>query len=206
MPRLSPTVRAARAAAQAAASSAAPASTAISRVAPTSLPGRETYTDDVKEPALSDIKLPDLGKGLPERGDTQVVTADSHIDKDYLDALAFMEEPVTIRIEPPQSDNAAMTVDCWVNGKGAEVKDVRTGKWLELNILPVGVVCTTKRKYVEVLARSKTMRVRTPDHGDGKNIDNNNLTRAHARSHVFSVIKDTDKGTAWLTDLLSQAF
>lgn len=200
MPRRSPTAEAAGQAAGAAPSEP------ISRVLPTSLPGREVHTADVREPELADIKLPELGRGLPDRGDTQVAIADTHIDREYLAALAFMEEPVTIRIEPTQEENAPMTVDCWVQGKGAEVLDARTGKWLELNFLPVGISCTTKRKYVEVLARSKTMRIRTPDHGDGKNIDNNSVTRAHARSHVFSVIKDSDKGTAWLTQILNEAF
>jgi hypothetical protein len=125
---------------------------------------------------------------------------------EYLAELAFMEEPVMIRIEPSQLDNAAMTVDCACNGKGAEILDARTGKWLELNVLPVGLVVTTKRKYVEILARAKTMRVQTPDHADGKNIDKNDLTRRHARTHVFSVIKDTDRGTAWLTAILSESF
>jgi hypothetical protein len=178
------------------------------RVLPTSLPGRETHTDDVREPALPDIKMPALGEGLPERGDEQVAIADARVvaNNEYLAELAFMEEPVMIRIEPSQLDNAAMTVDCACNGKGAEILDARTGKWLELNVLPVGLVVTTKRKYVEILARAKTMRVQTPDHADGKNIDKNDLTRRHARTHVFSVIKDTDRGTAWLTAILSESF
>lgn len=176
------------------------------RVLPTSLPGRELHTADVREPALSDIKMPELGRGLPERGDSQIAVPETHINNEYLAALAFNEEPVMIRIEPSGDENAAMTVDCAVNGKGAEILDLRNGKWLEMNILPVGLVVTTKRKYVEVLARSKQMRVRTPDHGDGKNIDNNNLTRTHSRGHVFSVVKDTDKGTAWLTGILNEAF
>jgi hypothetical protein len=58
-----------------------------------------------------------------------------------------------------------MTVDCWVNGKGAEVWDERTRKWMEFNFLPVGLPIITKRKYVEVLARSKSMKVNTPTTG-----------------------------------------
>jgi hypothetical protein len=189
------------------------------RVAPTKLPAHETSTADVREPDLPEVKMPPLGEALPERGDTQIALPDSHIDKDYLAELAFMEEPVTIRIEPANEENAAWTVDCWVQGKGAEVLKqdaqrvwMENGSlpgghpWLELNCLPVGVVCTTKRKYVEVLARSKTMRVKTPDHADGRNIDNNNVTRTHVRGHVFSVIKDSGKGSAWLTRLLNEAF
>jgi hypothetical protein len=167
---------------------------------------KELHTADIPEPGLSDIKLPELGRGLPERGDTQIAIPESRVDKDYLAALAFMEEPVTIRIEPSQEDNAPWTVDVWVQGKGAEIWDERTNKWMEFNFLPVGRVCTTKRKYIEVLARSKTMKVRTPDHGDGKNIDNNSVTRQHARTTVFSVIKDSAKGAEWLTAIINEAF
>jgi hypothetical protein len=180
---------------------------------------KELHTADIPEPELSDIKLPELGRGLPERGDTQIAIPESRVDKDYLAALSFMEQPVTIRIEPSQEDNAPMTVDCWVNGKGAEVLTHQAHRlwmesgslpagnpWLELNILPVNHVCTTKRKYVEVLARSKTMKVHTPDHGDGKNIDNNSVTRKSARTSVFSVIKDSPKGAEWLTAILNESF
>lgn len=176
------------------------------RVPPVNRPAREMHTDDVREPGLPDIQMPALGAGLPDHEDTQVLLPGAHMDREYLDALAFNEEPVMIRIEPGQDENAAMTVDCWVQGKGAEVFDTRTSRWLELNCLPVGIVVTTRRKYVEVLARSKTMKVRTPDHGDGKNIDNNNVTRSNSRSVLFSVIKDTDKGVAWLTRILNESF
>lgn len=180
---------------------------APTRVPPTSLPARELHTADVREPELSEVKMPPLGQGLPDRGDTQVAIPDAHISKDYLAQLAFMEEPVKIRIEPPAADNPQMTVDCYCNGKGAEILDERTGRWLEFNILPVGLVVTTKRKYVEILARSKTMKVSTPDHSDGRNIDNNNVTRAHARSHVFSIIEDKNpRGAQWFTALINEAF
>jgi hypothetical protein len=171
------------------------------RVLPTSLPGRETHTDDVREPALSDIKMPALGEGLPERGDEQVAIADARVvaNNEYLAELAFMEEPVMIRIEPSQEDNAAMTVDCACNGKGAEVLDARTGKWLELNVLPVGLVVTTKRKYVEILARSKTMRVQ---HARPRRWQEHRQQRPHAPARPHARVLG-DQGHrprhAWLT-------
>lgn len=173
------------------------------RVSPTSLPAKEQHTGDAPDVALKDKDL-SLDKEL-DRGDSQIAIPEQRIHKDYLAELAFMEEPVTIRIEPSGQDNAAMTVDCACNGKGAEILDAR-GKWLELNILPVGIVVTTKRKYVEILARSKQMRVNTPDHMDNKNVDNNTLTRRHNRAHLFSVLKDSDRGHTWLTAILQEAF
>jgi hypothetical protein len=182
------------------------AAQATTRVPPTRRPAREVSTDDVREPALDAIAMPELGKGLPDRGDTQVALPEGHISNDYLEALAFNEEPVRIRIEAGSDENPQMTVDCWCNGKGAEIFNPTTKRWLETNCLPVGLVIITKRKYVEILARSKSMRVRTPDHGDGKNIDNNTVTRHHSRAHVFSVIGDSERGVEWLTQILNEAF
>lgn len=187
------------------------------RVLPTSLPPREMHTADTPEPAL---KSKDLALDAElDHGDTQIALPETHIDKQYLAELAFMEEPVAVRIEPTQEENAAMTVDCYCQGKGAEVlrmdaqtRFIREGRqpaqkdWLELNFLPVGIVCVTKRKYVEILARSKQMRIRTPNHDDGRNVDNNTVTRNHSRSHVFSVIKDSPKGIDWLSAILNEAF
>lgn len=180
--------------------------TRTTRVQPTSTGSSELHTGDTAEQALPEIKMPRLGEGLPERGDVgeSIVVASGRLDKDYAAELAFNEEPVTIRIEPGNDEKAPMTVDVFCNGKGAEV--LMNGKWVELNILPVGLVVTTKRKYVEILARSKQMKCTTPDHADGKNIDNNNVARRHSRQHVFSVIKDSEKGVEWMTRLMNESF
>jgi hypothetical protein len=65
---------------------------------------------------------------------------------------------------------------------------------------------TTKRKYVEILARSKTMKRAHARPRRRQEHRQQHVTRRHIRGHVFSVLKDTPRGTAWLTALLNEAF
>lgn len=73
----------------------------------------------------------------------------------YLAALAFNEQPVTVVIAKGAERNAPNWVPCWVNGIGAEVWDDKGKRWLRFGWLPVNTVVTVKRKYLEVLARSR---------------------------------------------------
>lgn len=165
---------------------------------PVHAPARELHTADLRVTEAPPVDI--------EHRSEVILPADAKsLDKDYLDALNFMEDEMTIRIEPSDEENAPIVVDCWVNGKGAEVKDPRTGKWMELNCLPMGGVIITKRKYVEVLARSRSDRVvgkeesNRPEAGrDGWKID-----RRTVRKTLFSVIHDPagGKGVEWLTRL-----
>ena len=64
---------------------------------------------------------------------------------------------------------------------------------------------TTKRKYVEVLARSKTETVRTKTGDANQENPENTLVRSIARRASFSVLEDQNPmGRAWLTRLLSE--
>ena len=133
--------------------------------------------------------------------DNQIVTAGpGAINRSYQDELAFGEDPVTIRLERSGEKNAPQTIPCWVNGKGAEVEI--NGRWVELGYLPVGVILTTKRKYVEVLARSKVDNISTKvaQLADSERNEIERSTHAHA---PFSVIKDANpRGAEWLTNLV----
>jgi hypothetical protein len=75
--------------------------------------------------------------------------------RDYLDQLAFSEQGVTVVIPKSGERNSPNFVYCAVNGKGAEVWDERTKRWLEFTWLPVNSVITVKRKYLEVLGRAR---------------------------------------------------
>src|SRR3954469_25540460 len=85
--------------------------------------------------------------------DGDVVIGEKIGNAEYLDELAFMEEPVTIRIEPSNERNAPQVFPVWVNGKRAEV--YQRGRWEEIGWLPVATVLTVKRKVVEVIIRAK---------------------------------------------------
>lgn len=130
-----------------------------------------------------------------------IVIADKPLNKDWLDALEFNEEPVTIRIEPSAEKNAAGVHPIWVNGKGAEV--FQKGQWMEIGYLPVGRVMTIKRKYVAVLASAKFDNITTEVIEVLNENPNNTTKRVTSRTASFSVIEDKNpKGAAWLTDLI----
>lgn len=154
----------------------------------------ETHTDDVA------ILQKPLIENREDLVDEVVLASPEVLQKDYADALAFAEEPVHIRIERSSEKFAQQSVDVWVNGKGAEV--LMNGRWIETKVLPVGVPVTTKRKYVEVLARSKedSVSTRVVKAEDSER----NLVERYTRSKVpFSVLRDNNpKGVEWLNNLV----
>lgn len=162
--------------------------------APVRRPPRELHTEDIgiqQKPTIED------------HNDFENVTVapENVLGSRHLELLAMAEDPVTIRIERSGDKNAPPAIDCWVNGRGAEV--LVNGKWVALGYLPVGQILTTKRKYVEVLARAKvdTINTRVEDRESEtpKNlIDRNTWSRA-----PFSVIEDKNPlGAEWLTRLV----
>lgn len=166
---------------------------------PVNQPVRELSTADMAVGQMPPIVFPE--HGLPDR-ERIVEPLDRMPADDYLSALKFAEEPITIRIERSSEKFAPHSVDCWVNGIGAEV--LMRGKWLQLGYLPVGHAVTTKRKYVEVLARSKTDTVQTEvkKFEDGEE----NLNPIHTSQKTpFSVLRDENpRGGEWLTRLLAE--
>lgn len=131
-----------------------------------------------------------------------VVSAPEDAGKaDYAAQLAFNEEPITIRIERSAEKFAPLVVDCWCNGKGAEV--LIQGRWVETAYLPVGMPVTTKRKYVEILARSKIDSVQTKVEDRDSEKPRNVIERFTSSKSPFSVLEDKNpKGAAWLNSLV----
>ncbi|MDP3908887.1 MAG: hypothetical protein Q8Q14_00710 [Gemmatimonadales bacterium] len=132
----------------------------------------------------------------------EVITAPEDVLKaEYAAALKFNEEPVTIRIERSSEKFAPLVVDCWCNGKGAEV--LINGRWVETAYLPIGVPVTTKRKYVEILARSKIDSVQTKVEDRDSEKPRNLVERFTSSRAPFSVLEDRNpKGAAWLTGIV----
>ena len=119
---------------------------------------------------------------------------------DYLGALAFMEEPVTIRLEPSSDKNAATAFPVWVNGKGAEV--YQNGRWLEIGYLPVATVLTVRRKVLEVIIRAKIDTIFTKVQEMESDRPNNVIQRFTSPVHSFSIIEDRNPvGAAWVQEL-----
>jgi hypothetical protein len=132
--------------------------------------------------------------------DGDVVLTERTHKQDYLDELAFMEEPVTIRLEPSSEKNAATAFPVWVNGKKAEV--FQRGRWEEIGYLPVGVVLTIKRKYLEVIIRAKTDTIHTKIQDMDGERPINVAQRFTSPVHSFSILEDKNpKGPAWVSEL-----
>ena len=114
------------------------------------------------------------------------------VDKVYADALAFMEEKVTVMIHEDADPNAENPVQVACNGTNqfflrGQAQDVR-------------------RKYVEILARAKRTRISTPEITDGSGARTNGLRSASSLRYPFSVLHDSNpKGPAWLKSVLSEA-
>lgn len=129
-----------------------------------------------------------------------IVTGEKIGDADYADELAFMEEPVTIRLEPSSDKNAATAFPIWVNGKMAEV--YQSGRWDEIGYLPVGRVLVVKRKVLEVIIRAKTDTVHTKVQEMDSERPNNVIQRFTAPVHSFSILEDRNpRGPQWVTEL-----
>lgn len=164
---------------------------------PISTGSKEFHTDEVK---ITQRKARNLD--LPPESETLIDVSDGlrADDAAYHSELAFMEEPVTIRIQPSMEKFAPKVVQCWVNGKGAE--QLTNGKWMQCGWLPVNHVVTTRRKYVEVLARAKQegISTRVVKHEDS---EDNFADRYTSMKYPFSVLSDANpRGHEWLSRIL----
>lgn len=156
---------------------------------------------------LNDIPIDQaalIGGDTNER-ESVIVKADKSVDKNYLDMLAFMEEPVTIRLEPSAEKNAPAWFPASVNGEGAEVLQPN-GTWVHMRegYLPVGRSVTTKRKYVEVLLRAKIDTINI-EGTTGYDVDRgtaNAIRRMTTPVHGISIIEDRNpRSPAWYEEM-----
>jgi hypothetical protein len=158
------------------------------------MPRQELHSDTMpieQRPPISDD---------PSTYDGDVVMTERTHQQDYLDELAFMEEPVTVRLEPSSDKNAAGSYPVWVNGKMAEV--FQNGRWDEIGYLPVGKVLVVKRKVLEVIIRAKIDTVQTNVLDQDSERPNNVINRFTSPVHSFSIIEDRNpRGPAWVQEL-----
>ena len=161
---------------------------------------REVHTGDLPVGQRPDLDVDEL---IANRESETIEQVQGFVSKKFVEDLAFMEEPLTIRLERSTERFAASVVQCWAGGKGAEI--FTNGKWMEVGFIPVGQVLVTKRKYVEVLARAKLDSVQTSVlQRDGED-PSNMIQRFTSVKHPFSVIKDkSPNGADWLTRLMAE--
>ncbi len=162
---------------------------------------KEIHTGDMEMTQKDDLDL-SLDKALVH-GESFIHVVDEKLpNADYMEQLAFMEEPVTVRIEEnSRSDYPETHVPVLVNGKGAEV--LQNGKWLSVGWLPIGVMLTTKRKYVEVLARSRSDAIKTVHDDATVERPRNTETRRTSSNYPLSVMEDRNpRGHQWLSNIM----
>lgn len=161
---------------------------------------QELHTADIKIEQKDDIISNGRDNSDLIGRESEIVQAHQLPSKDYLDELAFNEEPVTIRIEPSSDKNAALWHPIWINGKGCECWIA--GAWREQTFLPVGQEMIVKRKYVEVLLRSKNDTVHTEVIETPGQDPVNRIRRFTSATVTFSIINDKNPlSSAWVTEI-----
>lgn len=122
------------------------------------------------------------------RQDESVITEQMDFNKQYFDELKFMEETITIRIERMNDKNAPKVVDVSVNGI--------------TKFIPVGEPFAIARKYVEVLARSKSDNIETIDASMDYANSANQIRKISAQKYPFSIVSDPNPlGVEWFMSI-----
>ena len=158
---------------------------------------REFHTDDVKIDQRAPVPMgedPTAFIAHPGGADQS---------KGYLEELQFMQDPVTIRLEPTHGINAPRHVPAWTNGRGADV--FVNGRWVSMTHLPVGQILTVRRHTVEIFARAKQDDIKVNYGLRGTQEPMNDVYRMTSSTCPFSVIKDPNpRGPQWLSDILQR--
>ena len=155
-------------------------------------PEKKLDATDQELPRDVTIDLPTSGKlevSGPIENDEIVVAGRDGLDNSYAAELAFLEEKVDVMVHESTDPNAEPIVHTAVNGIN--------------QFFPRGAVVTCKRKFVEVLARSKVTTFQTKVvHEDG-----NVYNRMHKQTglrYPFSIVRDENpKGATWLKSVLA---
>lgn len=172
------------------------------------MPRKALNTADIKIAQHPAINLETVDTS-PDRAPEIIKAEGAAMNKDYLDELAFNEEPVTIVIEQSSEKNSPGAYYVANQGKGAEV--LINGRWREMAWLPVNQQLTIKRKCVAILLGAKTTRVETvvPNAGDSdlEKFPGGKLMRFTSGVCSFSIIEDKNpKGAEWAMRLRRQNF
>lgn len=163
---------------------------------------REVSTEDMPVAQSASVDLADLVNLI--RNPALPNTGEKPLQKDYLDALAFAEEPVTISIEEnSRSDYPETHVFVQSAGQGAEIWI--NNQWCTVTWLPIGQVLTTKRKYLEILLRSKSDHVRTQHDDATVAVPQNKLNRRTSGNYPVTIIEDRNPlGFEWASRIRAE--
>jgi len=136
------------------------------------------------------LKMPDLDQ-LLVREAAEIEPVVTSLTKGDFETIMFMEELVKIRVEPLTEKNPRKIIDLYVNG---------VPEWV-----PIGKPWILRRKYVEVLARSKPISVQTKHESAEESLNpQNEVIRSTSAQFPFSVLQDTPRGIEWLNTIMAE--
>lgn len=143
------------------------------------------HTESLPLAQPDDILIPETG-ALTRENEVIVPADATALNKDYTDALKFNEDVLEISLEPSSEENAPTVIDVTVNG--------------ETMWIPVGQNVRIKRKFVEVLMRSKPVAISTMHDEIGAKVINNRIIRNTRAKYPLSILSDPaqGKGVEWM--------
>lgn len=139
----------------------------------------------------------------PQERPSTVQPVDREMKDLDFDAIQFAEDKLLIIIHRGHDPKFSPMCTDYVAVNGVPAEILYKNGWIRSGYLPRGIAFYTKRKYVEVLARSKmdtiSTRVVERDNEDPQNYTDPVTTA----TLPFSVLEDKNpKGAEWLTLLL----
>lgn len=145
---------------------------------------KEQHSEDFPLTQPTNISIPDTG--VLVREPEKIAAVGNPLNKDYLDALKFNEDVLEVLVEPSSEENAPTIISVECNG---EAQWVRVGQQVQL-----------KRKFVEILLRSKPISISTTHEDIGAKIINNRVMRNTRAKYPLTIMSDPaqGKGTEWL--------
>lgn len=158
-------------------------------------PVKRQYTRrEVHNAEMPTRELPVI-EDAQDRETEVILSTEDMAAKDYIEELKFNEDILTIYLHRGREKFAPQLIDFYVNG---------VCKWI-----PVEQQVKVARKFVEVMARSQPMDVRTESHMMENSQDANTVNRIHrsmSANYSFSVIHDpSPKGAAWLAKVMRES-
>ncbi len=162
----------------------------------------QLHSADAKVEQRSNVIIPDLG--LPLAGDEQLDVAkpvggyEGKDERKYLESLSFYEDLVTIIIQGDSSNVGGRNCTDYVACSGVPAKMLVNGRWITEPFLPKQREITLRRKYVEVLLRSKVdiIKTKTWETTDGHSM--NEIDRNTVNTCNVSLVEDKSPyGREW---------
>lgn len=169
---------------------------------------RAHHTDEDRIDQLPNLKFRPGTDQIDER-ESSIVTGEHVSPKGkQMAELAFMEEPVTIIINPSSDPTNPNTFfEAWCNGEGAQIWMEDQREWLKVTYLPIDQPITIKRKILEIIVRAKVNKIKTEHEDSTVEKPRNTERRTTTAVHSYSVIEDRNpRGRSWLSAIARRNF